>query len=211
MDNWLDIYDRQYSGLLDLNSNGEKRGLRDNIYNRSRGYRLIFELLLQQKSTGFEIIETGTVRNPMNWKDGNSGFLFSELARAHGGKVQSVDVDQAAVDRANNFIGGEWYTSFCSDSVAWLAQQQNLDQIDLFYLDSYDVEWFNDGPSADHHLREFQTIEPFIKPGAVVAIDDNAYLLDGRRTGKGRAIVEYLADKNIVPLYDQYQIIYQFQ
>lgn len=211
MDNWLDIYDRQYSGLLDLNSNGEKRGLRDNIYNRSRGYRLIFELLLQQKSTGFEIIETGTVRNPMNWKDGNSGFLFSELARAHGGKVQSVDVDQAAVDRANNFIGGEWYTSFCSDSVAWLAQQQNLDQIDLFYLDSYDVEWLNDSPSADHHLREFQTIEPFIKPGAVVAIDDNAYLLDGRRTGKGRAIVEYLADKNIVPLYDQYQIIYQFQ
>jgi hypothetical protein len=94
--------------------------------------------------------------------------------------------------------------------VQWLEQQTDLAQVDLFYLDSYDVKWNNDSASAEHHLREFQTIEPRIQPGTVVAIDDNArFLNNGARTGKGRRIVEYLEFKGIQPLYDAYQIIYQ--
>jgi hypothetical protein len=94
--------------------------------------------------------------------------------------------------------------------VEWLQSQPDLEDVDLFYLDSWDVKWANDRDSAEHHLREFRSIEPYLKPGAIVAIDDNARFLDGRRTGKGRRIVEYLADKNGHPIYDAYQIIYQF-
>jgi hypothetical protein len=95
--------------------------------------------------------------------------------------------------------------------VSWLAAQANLDQVDLFYLDSWDVKWNNDQDSAEHHLKEFLAIEPHLKPGAVVAIDDNARFLNNNgRTGKGRRIVEYLEAKNIQPIYDAYQIIYKF-
>ena len=76
-------------------------------------------------------------------------------------------------------------------------------------MDSYDVEWSDDEPSATHHLNEFLVIEPFLK-NTVVAIDDNSFLTSGKRTGKGRKIFEYLEKKSILPVYDEYQIIYKF-
>jgi hypothetical protein len=211
MDNWLNIYKTQYKNLLNRRSSGLKRGLEKDIYDRSEGYQLIFEHLLSAKESNFQIIETGTVRNPMNWKDGNSGFLFAEFVKIHGGFVRSVDIDQSAVDTANTFVDNRYYKSNCSDSVSWLSNLSDLNNIDLFYLDSYDVEWANDTPSAEHHLKEFQVIEKHLKPGCIVAIDDNSrLLLSGKRTGKGRMIVEYLETKEIYPIYDAYQIIYRF-
>ncbi len=211
MDNWLNIYKTQYKNLLNRRSSGLKRGLEKDIYDRSEGYQIIFEHLLSAKESNFQIIETGTVRNPMNWKDGNSGFLFAEFVKIHGGFVRSVDIDQSAVDTANTFVDNRYYKSNCSDSVSWLSNLSDLNNIDLFYLDSYDVEWANDTPSAEHHLKEFQVIEKHLKPGCIVAIDDNSrLLLSGKRTGKGRMIVEYLEAKEIYPVYDNYQIIYRF-
>jgi len=210
MDNWINTYCNKYKPLLNRRSSGVKRGLSKDIYDRSQGYQIIFENLLTTKQSNFQIIETGTVRNPMNWKDGNSGFLFAEFVKIYGGFVRSVDIDQNAVDTANNFVDNQYYKSFCSDSVSWLSSLNDLSNIDLFYLDSYDVEWHHDEPSAQHHLKEFRAIESHIKAGCVVAIDDNSFLKSGERTGKGRAIYNYLADKNISPIYDEYQIIYKF-
>lgn len=210
MDNWINTYCEKYKPLLNLKSNGVKRGLSKDIYNRSEGYQIIFESLMAFKDANFQIIETGTVRNPMNWKDGNSGFLFAEFVKTHGGFVRSVDIDQNAVNTANNFVDNQYYKSFCSDSVSWLSSLQDLNNIDLFYLDSYDVEWLNDDPSAQHHLKEFKAIEPFLNRNCIVAIDDNSFLISGQRTGKGRAIYNYLAEKDIFPIYDEYQIIYRF-
>jgi hypothetical protein len=96
--------------------------------------------------------------------------------------------------------------------VTWLKQQTDLDQVDLFYLDSYDVDWNDDTASADHHLKEFLIIQPFIRVGAIVVIDDNSrWTNNNRRTGKGRAVVEYLETQGRLPIYDEYQIIFQFQ
>jgi hypothetical protein len=208
-ENWLGVFANKYSQLLDIRTSGAQRGLKEGIYKRSKGFQIIFETMFKNKNQNFNIIETGTIRKPNNWKDGNSGFLFAELTKMHGGLVKSVDINQKAVDTANNFVNSKHYTAYCSDSVTWLKKQTDLDQIDLFYLDSYDVEWSNDEPSATHHLNEFLAIEPFLK-NTVVAIDDNSFLLNGQRTGKGRKIVEYLQSKNIKPLHDQYQIIYVF-
>jgi len=212
--NWLETYKQNYQPLLDqvVSKPGacEKRNCKPGLYDRGQGFKLMFELLLQKKNNDFQIIETGTVRNPNNWKDGNSGFLFAEMVKLHGGFVRSVDINQSAVDTANSFIDEKYYKSFCSDSVTWLSSLNNLDAIDLFYLDSWDVKWHDDFDSANHHLKEFKSIENSLKEGAIVAIDDNAYLLDGRRSGKGRMIVEYLESKNVFPMYDKYQIIYKF-
>ena len=210
MKNWIKVYQKEYKPLLNVNANGGKRGVDGRLYNRAEGYELIFKYLLESKNENFQIIETGTVRNPNNWKDGNSGFLFSEFVKNYGGFVRSVDIDPTAVEAANSFIDNNYYRSHCSDSVTWLSSQDDLSTVDLFYLDSWDVEWANDEPSASHHLKEFKAIEPFLRVGSIVAIDDNAIKLDRTRTGKGRMIVEYLSEKNIDPVYDQYQIIYRF-
>jgi hypothetical protein len=208
---WLTTYQKQYAELLNRGASGKKRGLVEGLYKRKEGFQLIFELMFKEKSNNFSIIETGTVRNPNNWKDGNSGFLFSEMVKLHDGFVRSVDIDQTAVDTANQFIDQQYYRSYCSDSVTWLDSLTDTNTVDLFYLDSYDVSWDNDTPSAEHHLKEFLAIEPHLKSGCIVAIDDNSRLLtNNQRTGKGRLIVEYLEAKSILPLYDAYQIIYKF-
>ena len=125
--------------------------------------------------------------------------------------MRSVDIDSQACEAARNTIVSDKFSVTHSDSVTWLQQQTDLDQVDLFYLDSYDVDWNDDTASAQHHLMEFKIIEPHLKPGAVVTIDDNSrWVNNNRRTGKGRAIVEYLETQGHFPIMDEYQIIFQF-
>ena len=207
---WINHYREHYRPLLDHATNAAKRGLEPALYCRARGFDIMFEHLLGQTAP-YHIIETGTMRKPGNWKDGCSAQLFTEFVDAHGGTVRSVDIDPAACQTSAAAIASTNFSVSCSDSVGWLQQQTDLEQVTLFYLDSYDVKWDDDVPSARHHLREFQTIEPYLTPGTMVAVDDNARRAhDGSRTGKGRMIVEYLETQNIVPVFDEYQIIYIF-
>lgn len=207
---WYDIFCEVYRPQLDPAVSGAKRGLEEGLYQRGQGFDIMFRHLLQQ-SAPYRIIETGTMRNPGNWKDGCSAHLFSEFVDAYGGTVRSVDIDATACAASRTAIASANFSVHCADSVAWLSAQPDLDQVNLFYLDSYDVKWDDDTPSAQHHLKEFQAIESCIGHGTMVAIDDNARRIhDGARTGKGRMIVEYLAAKKITPIYDAYQIIYIF-
>jgi hypothetical protein len=209
--NWLEHYRTTYYPLLNINATGVENILAHGMYNRAIGFDIMWRLLLNQKSTDFNIIETGTLRTPNNWTDGQSAALFTRFVEYHGGQMRSVDIDPEACDIAQGFISSKQFTVTCSDSVEWLKQQTNLDQVDLFYLDSYDVDWNNDTDSANHHLKEFQVIEPFIRPSTVVAIDDNSrWVASNKRTGKGRVVVEYLESQGRVPIYDEYQIVFQF-
>ena len=209
--NWLEHYRKTYYPLLNINATSAENILVSGLYNRAIGFDIMWRLLLNKKSNNFNIIETGTLRTANNWTDGQSAALFTRFVENHSGLVRSVDIDPKACATARDFIASSQFTVDCSDSVAWLEQQTDLDQVDLFYLDSYDVDWHNDTASADHHLMEFLTIEPFIKPGAIVALDDNSrWVHSNQRTGKGRAVVEHLASKHHLPIYDEYQIIFQF-
>lgn len=208
---WITKFQEQYYPILMPKDRGPKFQLASGHFHRGPGFLLMFQKLLAQRNNNFKIIETGTLRKPGNWKDGQSAYLFTEFVDYYGGSVRSVDIDPAAVDTANDYIKSNRFSSYCSDSVKFLQEQTDLHEVDLFYLDSWDVKWENDSASAEHHLKEFMAIEQYLKPGAVVAIDDNSRKLsDDRRTGKGRRIVEYLADKDVQPIYDAYQIIYQF-
>jgi hypothetical protein len=211
MNTWLDHYRRIYYPLLNIQFDGVRGVLADGLYNRAVGFDVIFRLLLSQKQSNFNIIETGTLRIPGNWMDGQSARLFTEFVDLYGGQMRSVDIDSVACEAARNTITSDKFSVVHSDSVAWLESLADLDQVDLFYLDSYDVDWNNDTASADHHLKEFKIIQPFIRPGAVVAVDDNSrWVNNNRRTGKGRAIVEYLESQGYFPILDEYQIIFQF-
>lgn len=208
---WTTTFQKKYYPHLMPKDRGPKFQLASGHCHRGPGFLLMFEKLLEQRNNNFKIIETGTLRKPGNWKDGQSAFLFTEFVDCHGGNVRSVDIDPTAVDTANNYIKSKRFSSHCSDSVKFLQEQTDLHEVDLFYLDSWDVKWENDTASAEHHLKEFLAIESYLKAGAVVAIDDNSRRLsDDCRTGKGRRIVEYLESKGKLPIYDHYQIIYQF-
>ena len=211
MNTWLDHYRRIYYPLLNINFDGAHNILADGLYNRAVGFDIIFRLLLNQKQSNFNIVETGTLRTPNNWMDGQSARLFTEFVDLYGGQMRSVDIDSMACQAARDTITSTNFSVAHSDSVTWLGTLTDLDQVDLFYLDSYDVDWNNDTDSANHHLKEFKIIEPHIKPGTVVAIDDNSrWVNNNRRTGKGRAIVEYLETQGHLPILDEYQIIFQF-
>lgn len=206
---WINTFTNNYQQILNPSISGAKRGLQEGIGQRFDGFKIMFELLLKNKTSDFLIIETGTLRNPGNWKDGQSARLFTEFVEFHGGQVRSVDIDPIAVDNANRALTSNSFQAYCSDSVAWLQDQTDLSQVDLFYLDSWDVKWKDDTLSAEHHLKEFQSIEPYLRSGSIVAIDDNARFVDSNlRTGKGRRIVEYLEAQGKLPIYDKYQIIY---
>ena len=211
MPTWLDHYRRTYYPLLNIQFTANDHVLAPGMYNRAVGFDIIFRLLLNQKHSNFGIIETGTLRTPDNWVDGQSARLFTEFVDLHGGRVRSVDIDADACDAARGHISSPNFSVTQSDSVTWLTQQTDLDQVDLFYLDSWDVDWGNDTDSAEHHLKEFQAIESHIKPGCVVALDDNSRWINNyQRTGKGRRVVEYLQDQGHLPILDEYQIIFQF-
>ena len=211
MNAWLDHYRRIYYPLLNIRFDGTQGVLADGMYNRAVGFDIIFRLLLNQKQSNFNIIETGTLRTPGNWMDGQSARLFTEFVDLYGGQMRSVDIDSQACETARNTITSTNFSVTLSDSVAWLKQQTDLDQVDLFYLDSYDVDWNDDTASAQHHLMEFKIIEPHLKPGAGVTIDDTSrWVNNNRRTGKGRAIVDYLYGQGHLPILDEYQIIFQF-
>lgn len=211
MNTWLDHYRRIYYPLLNIQFDGVQGVLADGFYNRAVGFDIIFRLLLNQKQSNFNIVETGTLRTPGNWMDGQSARLFTEFVDLYNGQVRSVDIDSVACEAARNTIVSIKFSVAHSDSVVWLQQQTDLDQVDLFYLDSYDVDWNDDTASAEHHLNEFLTIEPFVRPGLVLVIDDNSrWVNNHRRTGKGRKVVEYLESQGHFPIYDEYQIIFQF-
>ena len=211
MNTWLDHYRRIYYPLLNIQFDGVQGVLADGFYNRAVGFDIIFRLLLNRKRSDFSIVETGTLRTPGNWMDGQSARLFTEFVDLYGGQIRSVDIDNVACEAARNTIVSDKFSVANSDSVAWLRQQTDLDQVDLFYLDSYDVDWNNDTASAEHHLKEFMIIESHIRPGVVVVLDDNSrWVNNNRRTGKGRRVVEYLEGQGHLPIYDEYQIIFQF-
>lgn len=209
--NWIKHFHKHYYPLLNVNTSGAKRGLTEGMFHRADGFALMFDLLLKKKSSNFNIVETGTLRKIDNWKDGQSARLFTEFVDAVGGQVRSVDIDPEACAVAQCLLSSDRFRVTCSDSVAWLQSLSDIGHVDLFYLDSWDVKWANDVPSAEHHLKEFLAIEPYLQPGTIVAIDDNCRKLsNGQRTGKGRRIAEYLESQNRLPIYDHYQIIYQF-
>lgn len=210
MKSFIPAYDIKYAPHLNPVIDCKKRGLIDNVYQRADGFRQIFTLLEEKNKSEYFIVETGTLRQPGDWRAGQSSMLFEEFVKVHSGKVESIDIDINACTSAKSVLDPNFTTVNLGDSVEFLTNG-TWDAIDLFYLDSYDVKWRAPLPSAEHHLKEFLAIEKYMKPGVILALDDNSFFFaENTRTGKGMLIYEYLKDKGILPFYDNYQIIYKF-
>uniref|UniRef100_A0A6C0DBE9 Rhamnosyl O-methyltransferase n=1 Tax=viral metagenome TaxID=1070528 RepID=A0A6C0DBE9_9ZZZZ len=158
-----------------------------------------------------------------------STYLFNEYVRKYGGQFLSVDINQQLVDAHRGNMCPST-TLICDDSINffknWVKQNPNK-KIDVCYLDSYDLDFYNPQPSAMHGLNEYLALLPAFKNNSLLLIDDTPstpYWLDTRGQlyndmiefynkndclpGKGQYVLN--VNKNADTLLHNYQVLYKF-
>jgi hypothetical protein len=132
------------------------------------------------------IVETGCLREEGNWGgDGQSTLVWDAFVNYQGGQVFSVDLDVKAAALANSLTSDKTRVE-ANDSLAYLLHLATLGlSVDLLYLDSYDIDWSQPEPSMQHHVKELDAAWPMLKPGTVVAVDDNL-----PKVGKGYLVAQ---------------------
>jgi hypothetical protein len=171
---------------------------------RENTFRMIFEYLDSLKKDKYLIVETGTTRYINNIQgDGASTVMFDIYCNTDkNGLVYTVDIDPLACSNVRPQVSSK--TIVClNDSVKFLASFPNPEDIDLLYLDSFDVDWDNTHPSSLHHLKELTAVYAKLKPGCLIVVDDNHNGL-----GKGRYVVDFLSNATDRLYFDEYQIAY---
>ena len=89
----------------------------------------------------------------------------------HGGKVISIDIDSNAIGNAKRFVGHN-VSFYEMDSIYFLNNFRPEKDVDLLYIDSYDINDRHPYPSAAHHLGELAAGIRWLRKGALVAVDD---------------------------------------
>jgi predicted O-methyltransferase YrrM len=160
------------------------------------------------------IVETGVSRQEDNYfGDGQSTLIWDAIANELTGTVHSVDIDPNSCKFVRNNCS-EKVMIWCSDSIKWLATKEveygKLNRsIDLLYLDSYDIDIKNWHPSALHHIYELLSIKKALRPGTLVAVDDNL-IIDGEHIGKGTYVAEFMKRVGKKQIYDGYQWVFEW-
>jgi hypothetical protein len=189
--------------------------VRHRMGSRMPGFDYMFEFLKTVDNP--LIVETGCARVENNFEyDGQSSLLFDDFINEHGGDFYTVDIAKESVDYCLEKVSKKTNV-ILGDSVIFLKQfNDNLlkegRKIDLAYLDSFDAP--ADDPvlhlqSEIHHLYEFLTILPSLRPGSLVVTDDNLPAGDGI-TGKGRLLYNYMKHIGNMPVSFSNQIIWKF-
>ena len=172
---------------------------------RAEGFQKIFDYTKENLLDDLCIVETGTYREINNYEgDGCSTLLFDHFVKYNGGKLYSVDIDNAACILAD--ASTEKAQVVRMDSVEYLNEFDGT--ISVLYLDSYNIQnWNHDHDAAAHHLKELFVCKEKLKDGALVVIDDNIKSpFNKKLIGKGRLIYEVLHDVlNMEHLVDDYQ------
>ena len=127
---------------------------------------------MKKTSSELVILETGMSRNCMN-----STHFFNEIIRKYGGRFWSVDIDLFAVEIAKLSVNPCPGTTLVhDDSVNFLrtwARDNSGTIPSLVYLDSYDVDWLDPLPAAQHGMAEYYAILPACQPGyTIILVDD---------------------------------------
>lgn len=141
----------------------------------------LLELSKNDKET-VTIVETGCSAHGTK-----STLLWDKYVTTFGGNVLSVDLNSHAVNLTNQQTSSQTTVTH-SDSLHYLPTLTT--PIDFLYLDSYDVDFLNPQPSAEHHLKEFNCVRHLLEKGSVVLIDDTPVSPEWLDNGKNNSIYD---------------------
>lgn len=182
------------------------------IRNRADNFLTLFKMLENKNLKFYNIVETGCMRqghgNLCFGDDGASSFLFNEFLKINNGRLTSIDINEKNVQYTNSFLSNG-NLAYCCDSVEFLENKYEkiANNIDLLYLDSFDIEMLNPLPSQKHHLKEFNSALKFLNPGSIVVVDDHNAFFTSPPVGKGNLIKAFMEEKGFGKLiFENYQI-----
>jgi hypothetical protein len=196
----------------------------DEMLVKTGNRQVTFQIMLDHLKTIENplIIETGCARPPDNvpWgtedisfaDDGFSTLIFDRFINDFGGDFHSVDLTPKHVDYARSRVSDKSQIH-CDDSVGFLwhvskilAQENRY--VDLLYLDSYDYEESDPYPSMVHHIKEIAVILNRLRPGSMIAIDDNIGT-GNERMGKPKYVAEMMEAMGLELVHEGKQLIWK--
>ncbi len=161
------------------------------------------------------IVDVGTSAGPTN-----STRLRALYTGSFGGRLYSVGIHEEPSQTFGNL--GVNINLYVEDSIVFLngLNWYEKSKIDLIYLDSFDIGREEPEPAIENGLREFKSIDKYLKPNSIVVNDDTPdnlkwipstahldakemYLKYGELPGKG---VLTLAEARNSP--EKYEILY---
>ena len=142
------------------------------------------------------IVETGCVRRPGAWIDeGQSTIIWDWIIAKTGGSATSFDISEESVSACRKMVKNVKVVQ--SDSVTGLRSLERPEDIDLLFLDSYDVT--GDYRAPIHHLTELGCVYERLKSGCMIAVDDCNY-----GWGKDRYVRSFFNDIGVEPVVKSY-------
>jgi len=176
----------------------------------------MFELLLKKFSgLSINILETGSAAHGTK-----SSILFANYVKIFGGRFDTVDTNPKIKDYYG-FLESNNVRFHTDDSLNFINNLEDriINELDLIYLDSFDLDIDNPAQSQEHGLNEFLLLNEKLKKGAILSIDDTPinYDLFGNTEnnkfdfipGKGRLILDFLnKNPNLYEvLYHSYSVV----
>jgi hypothetical protein len=185
--------------------------------------REAFEVVFN-KLQGFpaQIIETGTSA----WGT-DSTRLWDRYVAHYGGSFKSVDIRSEPARRLEGQLGDRTEL-IVANSIDFLSSNFLDSHIDVFFLDSWDVDWAKPLAAASHGFTEFQVIKSRLKDGCILFVDDTPNSVDlipnkftevainfkneyGVLPGKGAFILKHIMnDSKVEFLHHSYSLVVKF-
>ena len=184
------------------------------VRNRADNFLRVFEILENSNKSFFNIIETGTTRRDHGHlsfgDDGASTYIFDQFINFYNGELLSVDINKDNVNYANS-VTSDKTRVFCEDSVKFLWGLPKNQNIDLLYLDSFDIEKQNPHPSQLHHIKELCSVIDKLKSETIIIVDDHDAFFTGGKIGKGTYVKGFMKDIGADIIFENYQIGFKLQ
>lgn len=179
------------------------------IRNRADNFLEIFKILEKKHNKNFRIIETGTMRPDHGalcfGDDGASTYIFDKFINFYDGELLSVDISPINVEHASKIVSKK-SKIFCEDSVNFLWRLQKDKDIDLIYLDSFDIKKDDPHPSQLHHIKELCAVIDKIRKGTILVVDDHDAFFTNHKIGKGTYVKEFMNNIDAKLIFENYQI-----
>ena len=155
--------------------------------------RSAFKLVIEELNCNpAVIVETGTSA----WGT-DSTRLWARYVQNFGGELWSVDLREEARHRLKGQLKGK-VNLVVGDSVEFLHEAK-YSKANLFFLDSWDVDWSDPMPSALHGLREFKEINQHLTVGDIVIIDDTPKNHAFCPASTEEAVIEFEKEFGVMP------------